>query len=96
MTVSKTMRAASPPASAAELIEATGGRRNRNRLGRMAKQNSLDEMGLDLEDEAEEFNDDDSGVESGFGRDSPRPQALCFDVTDIRFSLRILALKFMH
>merc|ERR1719283_461367 len=68
------MRAASPPASAAELIEATGGRRNRNRLGRMAKQNSLDEMGLDLEDEPEEFNDDDSGVESGFGRDSPRPQ----------------------
>jgi hypothetical protein len=74
VTVSKTMRAASPPASAAELIEATGGRRNRNRLGRMAKQNSLDEMGLDLEDESEEFNDEDSGVESGFGRDSPRPQ----------------------
>merc|ERR1712013_546582 len=73
VTVSKTMRAASPPASAAELIEATGGRRNRNRLGRMAKQNSLDEMGLELEDEAEDFQDDDSGVESGFGRDSPRP-----------------------
>ena len=73
VTVSKTMRAASPPASAAELIEATGGRRNRNRLGRMAKQNSLDEMGLDLEDEQEDFNDEDSGVESGFGRDSPRP-----------------------
>ena len=73
VTVSKTMRAASPPASAAELIEATGGRRNRNRLGRMAKQNSLDEMGLELEDEGEDFQDDDSGVESGFGRDSPRP-----------------------
>jgi len=73
VTVSKTMRAASPPASAAELIEATGVRRNRRGLGRMAKQSSLDEMGLDLDDEAEEFNDEDSGVESGFGRDSPRP-----------------------
>jgi len=73
VTVSKTMRAASPPASAAELIEATGVRRNRRGLGRMAKQSSLDEMGLDLDDEPEEFNDEDSGVESGFGRDSPRP-----------------------
>jgi len=73
VSVSKTMRAASPPASAAELIEATGVRRNRRGLGRMAKQSSLDEMGLDLDDEPEEFNDEDSGVESGFGRDSPRP-----------------------
>ena len=39
----------------------------------MAKQNSLDEMGLDIEDDNDDFNDDDSGVESGFGRDSPRP-----------------------
>jgi len=81
VTVSKTMRAASPPASAAELIEATGGRRNRRGIPRMAKQNSLDEMGLDLDDDPDEFNDEtdttpgsrDSGVESGFGRDSPRP-----------------------
>jgi len=74
VTVSKTMRAASPPASAAELIEATGGRRNRRGLGRMAKQNSLDEMGLDLEEEEEGFQEDEGGVETGFGRDSPRPQ----------------------
>ena len=64
VTVNKTMRAASPPASVAELIEATGVRRG---LGRMAKQCSLDEMGLDLDDEPEEFNDD-----------SPRPDTPLF------------------
>jgi len=74
VTVSRTMRAASPPASAAELLENNvANRRNRRGLGRMAKQNSLDEMGLDLEDDNDDFNDEDSGVESGFGRDSPRP-----------------------
>ena len=46
MTVSQTMRAASPPASGAEIVES--GRRRRGMLGRMAKQNSLDDMGLDL------------------------------------------------
>ena len=66
----KTMRAACPPASADELIEATGVRRNRRGLGRMAKQSSLDEMGLDLDDDSEELNDEHCGVESGFGRDS--------------------------
>ena len=75
VTVSRTMRAASPPASAAELLDnnAVAQRRNRRGLGRMAKQNSLDEMGLDLEDDGDDYNDEDSGVESGFGRDSPRP-----------------------
>lgn len=74
VAVSRTMRAASPPASAAELLDTSvAARRNKRGLGRMAKQNSLDEMGLDLEDDSEEYNDEDSGVESGFGRDSPRP-----------------------
>ena len=74
VTVSRGMRAASPPASAAELMENNvQARRNRRGLGRMAKQSSLDEMGLDIEDDNDDFNDDDSGVESGFGRDSPRP-----------------------
>ena len=74
VAVSRTMRAASPPASAAELLDTNvAARRNKRGLGRMAKQNSLDEMGLDLEDDSEDFNDEDSGVESGFGRDSPRP-----------------------
>ena len=48
VTVSQTMRAASPPASGAEVVES--GRRRRGMLGRMAKQNSLDDMGLDLGD----------------------------------------------
>ena len=48
-------------------------RRNKRGVGRMAKQNSLDEMGLDIEDDNDDYNDEDSGVESGFGRDSPRP-----------------------
>lgn len=46
VTVSQTMRAASPPATGAEIIES--GRRRRGMLGRMAKQNSLDDMGIDL------------------------------------------------
>jgi len=71
VTVSQTMRAASPPASGTEIIDS--GRRRRGMLGRMAKQNSLDDMGLDLDDDGEDFNEEDSGVESGFGRDSPRP-----------------------
>ena len=72
MTVSKTMRAASPPASAAELIEATNPcRRARNKLGRMNKQNSLDDMGLDLDD-GDDLDEVDSGIQSNFGRDSPR------------------------
>ena len=76
VAVSRTMRAASPPASAAELLDTNvAARRNKRGLGRMAKQNSLDEMGLDLEDDSEDFNDEDSGVESGFGRDSPRPDS---------------------
>ena len=70
----RTMRAASPPASAAELLDTNvAARRNKRGLGRMAKQSSLDEMGLDMEDDNEDFNEEDSGVESGFGRDSPRP-----------------------
>lgn len=75
VTVSRTMRAASPPAMADQILEASG-RRRRGMLGRMAKQSSLDDMGLDLDEEGEEFGEDDSnssGVESGFGRDSPRP-----------------------
>jgi len=74
VTVSKTMRAASPPASAAELIEATNPCRRRNKLGRMSKQNSLDDMGLDL-DEGDDLDEVDSGVQSNFGRDSPIPQS---------------------
>jgi len=75
VTVSQTMRAASPPASGTEMVDNGGGRRaRRGMLGRMAKQNSLDDMGLDLEDDGEDYSEEDSsGVESGFGRDSPRP-----------------------
>ncbi|XP_023326584.1 striatin-interacting protein 1-like [Eurytemora carolleeae] len=64
VTVSQTMRAASPPATGVELIES--GRRRRGMLGRMAKQNSLDDMGIDLDEDGEEYNDEDSWVESGF------------------------------
>jgi len=71
VTVSQTMRAASPPASGNEVVD--NGRRRRGMLGRMAKQNSLDDMGLDLDEDGEDYNEEDSGVESGFGRDSPRP-----------------------
>ena len=39
VTVSQTMRAASPPASGTEIVD--NGRRRRGMLGRMAKQNSL-------------------------------------------------------
>ena len=28
-----------------------------------------------VDEDGEEYNDEDSGVESGFGRDSPRPQS---------------------
>ena len=42
-------------------------------LGRMSKQNSLDDMGLDLDEDGDDYNEEDSGVDSGFGRDSPRP-----------------------
>ena len=57
LTVARTMRAASPPASATDILEATNNRRN-NRPGfkrsMMAKQSSLDEsdvVGLDLDGE---------------------------------------------
>ena len=30
-------------------------------------------MGLDLDEDGDDYNEEDSGVESGFGRDSPRP-----------------------
>ena len=68
------MRAASPPASAAEIIESgAAGRRSRARLSKMGKQNSLDDCGLDLEEEGDDYDETDSGIEGGFGRDSPRP-----------------------
>jgi len=79
LTVSKTMRAASPPASAADILEATNNRRNnRPSMKRMAmaKQNSLDDYQPDLDDGDDDFEDtpDQSGnLEEGFGRDSPRP-----------------------
>ena len=73
------MRAASPPANASDILEATNNRRN-NRPGikrsMMAKQNSLDDVGLELEgEEPDEDFDTDAGtsLEQGFGRDSPRP-----------------------
>ena len=81
LTVSKNMRAASPPASAADILEATNNRRN-NRPGMkrsmMTKQSSLDDDGLDLEADEEDFEDaataaETSTLETGFGRDSPRP-----------------------
>ncbi len=64
------MRAASPPASAADILEATNNRRN-NRPGikrsMMAKQSSLDGDDLDLEVEADggegECADPDEGDE---------------------------------
>ena len=40
----------------------------------MAKQNSLDDVGLDLDDGDDDFEDTpDSGNLEGFGKDSPRP-----------------------
>ncbi len=72
LTVSRNMRAASPPASAADILEATNNRRN-NRPGikrsMMTKQNSLDDVGLDLEGEEgeEDFEDASSGNASGAG-----------------------------
>lgn len=60
LTVSRGMRAASPPASAADILEATNNRRN-NRPGikrsMMTKQSSLDDVGLDLEGDEDEFED---------------------------------------
>jgi hypothetical protein len=62
LTVSRQMRAASPPANAADILEATNNRRN-NRPGikrsMMTKQSSLDDVGLDMDGE----NDDDDGFE---------------------------------
>ncbi len=75
LTVSRNMRAASPPASAADILEATNNRRN-NRPGikrsMMTKQNSLDDVGLDLEGEEgeEDFEDASSGNASGAGSSS--------------------------
>ena len=79
------MRAASPPASAADILDATNNRRN-NRPGikrsMMTKQSSLDDVGLDMEgeDNEEDFEDASeqsssasSALEGAFGRDSPRP-----------------------
>lgn len=58
------MRAASPPASAADILDATNNRRN-NRPGikrsMMTKQSSLDDVGLEMEgDEGEEDYEDAS------------------------------------
>ena len=40
----------------------------------MAKQNSLDDVGLDLDETDDDFEDaPDSGNLEGFGKDSPRP-----------------------
>ena len=40
----------------------------------MAKQNSLDDVGLELDDTDDDFEDaPDSGNLEGFGKDSPRP-----------------------
>ena len=40
----------------------------------MAKQNSLDDVGLDLDDGDDDYEETpDSGNLEGFGRDSPRP-----------------------
>jgi len=88
LTVSRQMRAASPPANAADILEATNNRRN-NRPGikrsMMTKQSSLDDVGLDMD------GDDDDGFEDASsssgddktldpanddpfsGGDSPRP-----------------------
>jgi len=70
LTVSRTMRAASPPASATDILENTNNRRN-NRPGfkrsMMAKQSSLDEsdvVGLELE------GDYSSNSERGFDFDN--------------------------
>merc|ERR1711981_303375 len=77
LTVSKTMRAASLPASAADILEATNNRRNNRpsmKRSVMAKQNSLDDVGLDLDDGDDDYEESpDSGNLEGFGRDSPRP-----------------------
>ena len=84
LTVSRHMRAASPPASAADILDATNNRRN-NRPGikrsMMTKQSSLDDVGLDMEGEENEEDLEDaaeqsasaSALEGAFGRDSPRP-----------------------
>jgi len=65
LTVSRQMRAASPPANAADILEATNNRRN-NRPGikrsMMTKQSSLDDVGLEMDAE-NEAEDDDDGFE---------------------------------
>ena len=60
----------------------------------MAKQNSLDDVGLDLDDADDDFEDTpDSGNLEGFGKDSPRPgtpitvEGMHFQVFIYRISL---------
>lgn len=74
ITVSKQMRAASPPASAADILDATNNRRNNGgqrpgikRSSMMTKQSSLDDVGLDLETEE---NEDDFEDATGGGADA--------------------------
>merc|ERR1719510_306677 len=78
LTVARTMRAASPPASATDILETTNNRRN-NRPGfkrsMMAKQSSLDESdvnGLELDgdygsnsDRGFDFDNSNNGDDSG-------------------------------
>lgn len=78
LTISRTMRAASPPASATDILETTNNRRN-NRPGfkrsMMAKQSSLDEsdvQGLELDgdygsnsDRGFDFDNSNNGDDSG-------------------------------
>ncbi|XP_059091844.1 striatin-interacting protein 1-like [Tigriopus californicus] len=93
LTVSRLMRAASPPANAAELVESTNNRRS-NRPGikrsMMTKQSSLDDMGLEIVQELEDdFEDaaESSTIESGFGRDSPRPGVPMMELEELPRSL---------
>lgn len=98
------MRAASPPASAADILEATNNRRN-NRPGikryMMTKQSSLDgDDVLDLEADDEDFEDataantDSSTLDSGFGRDSPRPGTPITEKSGCSgFNLQLLAVE---
>jgi len=76
LTTSRTMRAASPPANASGVLEATnngGGRRNRPGIKRsmMAKQSSLDDVGLELDNNITgEDADDYENNGNGGGEDS--------------------------
>ena len=63
----------------------------------MAKQNSLDDVGLDLDDADDDFEDTpDSGNLEGFGKDSPRPgtpitvEGMHFQVFIYRISLWVV------